>query len=77
MGQADSRLNIQLVYVGIRLITDQIFIPCMQGSGGLLTKYSFGVGIGQADVRPNIHPVYAGVRRIGIEYSIVRMIGLR
>jgi hypothetical protein len=48
----------------IRRISDQIFIWCMQGSGGLLTKYSFGVCRGQADFRLNIHSVYTGFRRI-------------
>jgi hypothetical protein len=61
----------------------------MNGSGGLLTKYSFGVCRDLADYQPNIHLVYAGVRRITnwifntrnnrikqvkIEYSIVGMI---
>jgi hypothetical protein len=60
----------------------------MNGSGGLLTKYSFGVCRGQVDDQLNIHSVYAGVRQItnwifinwarwiGIEYSIVGMIRL-
>jgi hypothetical protein len=61
----------------------------MNGSGGLLTEYSFGVCRDPADYQPNIHSVYAGVRRItnwifinwdrwiGIEYLMVRMIGIR
>jgi len=76
IGQADCWLNIHSVYAGIRWITDRIFSRCMNGSGGLLTKYSFGVcrgqvdywldvhsayGIGQADFWPNIHLVYAGI----------------
>jgi hypothetical protein len=60
----------------------------MQGSGELLTKYSFGVCRDPADYQPNIHSMYAGVRWItnwifinwarwiGIEYLIVGMIGL-
>jgi hypothetical protein len=61
----------------------------MNGSGGLLTEYSFGVCRDPADYQPNIHLVYAWVRRvtnwifinwagwIGIEYLIVGMIGIR
>src|ERR1700676_4877066 len=64
MGPADFRPNIHSVYARVRRITDQIFIPCMQGSGGLLTEYSFGVCKGPADFRLNIHSVYARVRRI-------------
>jgi hypothetical protein len=63
----------------------------MNGSGGLLTEYSFGVCRDPADYQPNIHSMYAGVRRITnwifnswnnqikrvkIEYSIVGMIGI-
>jgi hypothetical protein len=60
----------------------------MNGSGGLLTKYSVGVCRDLADYQPHIYLVYAGVRRItnwifinwarwiGIEYLIVGMIGL-
>jgi hypothetical protein len=60
----------------------------MNGSGRLLTEYSFGVCRDQADYQPNIHSMYAGVRWItnwkfinwarwiGIEYLIVGMIGL-
>jgi hypothetical protein len=36
----------------------------MQGSGGLLTEYSFGVGRGPADFRLNIQLVCAGIRQI-------------
>ena len=39
----DIRPNIHLMYTGIRQISDWIFIWCMQGSGGLLTGYSFSV----------------------------------
>jgi hypothetical protein len=39
-GLADYWLNIQSVYAGVRWITDQIFIPCMHGSGGLPIGYS-------------------------------------
>ena len=45
----------------------------MQGSGGLPTKYSFGVCRGQAGYQLDIHH---WVRWIGIEYSMIRMIGL-
>jgi len=41
--QADYWLNIYLVYKWVRRIADRIFIWCMQGSGGLLTGYSFSV----------------------------------
>ena len=43
MGQADCWPNIDSVYAGLHRITDWIFIWCMQGSGGLLTGYSFSV----------------------------------
>jgi hypothetical protein len=91
MDQADCQSNIQLVYAGIRRITDQIFIWCMNGSGGLLTEYSFSVCRDPADYQPNIHSVYAGVRRmidwifipcmqgsggLPIGYLIVGIIGL-
>jgi hypothetical protein len=59
---ADCRLNIHLVYAGVRWITDQIFSWCMEGSGGLLTKYSFGECRGQVDFQLNIHSVYTGFR---------------
>ena len=36
----------------------------MQGSGGLLTEYSFGVCRGPADFRLNIWLVCAGIRQI-------------
>ena len=62
--EMDFRLNIHLMYVGIRRITDWIFIWCMNGSGGWLTKYSFGVCRDPADYRLNIHLVYKWVRRI-------------
>ena len=86
--EVDFQLNIHLVYAGIWWITDQIFIWCMNGSGRLPTEYSFGGCRDLANYQPNIHLVYAGVRRItnwifinwarwiGIEYSIVIMIGL-
>jgi hypothetical protein len=64
MDPADCQLNIHLVYAGIRRMTDWIFSWCVQGSGGLLTEYSFGVWIGQADFRLNIHSVYTGFRWI-------------
>jgi len=60
----DIRPNIHLMYTGIRSISDQIFIWCMQGSGGLPTEYSFGVCRGQVDFWLNIHSVYTGVRQI-------------
>jgi hypothetical protein len=37
------------VYARVRWITDQIFIPHMQRSGGSLTEYSIGVCKGQVD----------------------------
>ena len=60
----DFRLNIHLMYTGIRRITDWIFIWCMNGSGRLLTEYSVGVCRGQADYWLNIQWVYKWVRRI-------------
>jgi hypothetical protein len=60
----DIQPNIHLVYARIRWITDLIFIWCMQGSGGLLTEYSFGVCRDLADCWLNIHLVYAGIRRM-------------
>jgi hypothetical protein len=36
----------------------------MQGSGGLLTKYSFGVCRGLVDFRLNIQLVCAGIQQI-------------
>jgi hypothetical protein len=36
----------------------------MQGSGGLLTEYSFDVCRGPGDFRLNIHSVYTGFRQI-------------
>jgi hypothetical protein len=79
MGQADCWLNIYSVYAGLHQITDCIFIQCMQGSGrlltrysfsvwhrsgGLLTEYSFSVCRGQADYWQNIQSVYEWVRQI-------------
>ena len=67
------------MYEWVGRIADQILIQCMQGSGGLLTGYSFSIwhrsgGLlteylfsvcrDPADFRPNIHLVYAGVRWI-------------
>ena len=60
----DIQPNIHLVYARIRWITDLIFIWCMQGSGGLLTEYSFGVCRDPADDWLNIHLVYELVRWI-------------
>ena len=86
--EEDFRLNIHLMYTGIRRIADRILIQCMNGSGGLLTEYLFGVCRTLLDYKLDIHLVYAGVRRItnwifinwarwiGIEYLIVGMIGL-
>ena len=76
--EVDFWLNIHLMYVGIRQITDGIFIQCMQGSqitnqifiqgmngsGGLPIKYSVGVCRDPADYWPNIHLMYEWVRRI-------------
>ena len=47
--QADYQPNIQLVYTGVRRITDRIFIWCMQGSSGFPTEYSVGVCRDPAD----------------------------
>ena len=46
-----------------RLLTGYSF-SVWHRSGGLLTKYSVGVCRDPADYRPHIHLVYAGVRRI-------------
>jgi len=56
---ADFWLNIHLMYTGIRQITDQIFIQCMNGSGGLPTQYSVDVCRDPADYWPDIYLVYA------------------
>ena len=71
--QADYWLNIHSVYKWVRRIADRIFIQCMQGSGGLLTgysfsvlhrsgrlltEYSFSVCRGQANYWPDIHSAY-------------------
>jgi hypothetical protein len=61
-GQADYGLNIDLMYAGIRWITNQIFIWCMNGSGRLLTEYSFVVCRDLADNQ---------IRQIRIEYLII------
>ena len=45
-------------------ISDWIFIWRTQGSGGLVSKYSFGVCRDLADCWPNIHLVNAGIQRI-------------
>jgi hypothetical protein len=42
MGQADCWLNIHSVYEWVRQIANPISSQCVNGSGGLLTKYSFG-----------------------------------
>jgi len=42
-GQVDYRLDIHSVYEWVRWITNRIFSDWMEGSGGLLTRYSFGV----------------------------------
>ena len=60
----DIQPNIHLIYTGIRQISDRIFIWCMQGSGGLATKYSFSVYRVQADCQLNIQLVCAGIRQI-------------
>jgi hypothetical protein len=64
--QADDQLNIQLVCAGIRRISDRIFIQCMngvrqianwifswcvQGSSGLLIRYSLGVCTSRLPIR--------------------------
>jgi hypothetical protein len=57
-GQADYQLNIHCVYEWIRRIADQIFIWCMQGSGGITERifilYTQGSGGLPTDYRPNI-----------------------
>ena len=45
-------------------ISNWIFIWRTQGSGGLVTEYSFGVCRDPADCWPNIHLVNAGIQRI-------------
>ena len=62
--EVDFWLNIHLMYVGIRRISDQIFNWCMNRSGGWLTEYSFSVCRDLVDYRPNIHSAYEWVRRI-------------
>jgi hypothetical protein len=57
-----NRTNNECTYMG--WISDRIFIWRTQGSGGLLTKYSFGVCQDLADYWPNIHLVYARIWRI-------------
>jgi hypothetical protein len=56
-------------------ISDWIFIWRTQGSGGLVTEYSFGVCRHPVDCWPNIHLVYAGVRRISDQIFIWWMQG--
>jgi hypothetical protein len=53
-------VDVHSVYAGVGGITDRIFILCLNGSGELPTKYSFGVCSNPADCRPNIHWVYVG-----------------
>jgi hypothetical protein len=64
MYMEDFWLNIHLMYVGIRRISDQIFNWCMNRSGGWLTEYSFSVCRDPVDYWLNIHSVYEWVRRI-------------
>ena len=66
-------MNIQSVYAGVRWITDQIFIPHMQGLGGCPIKYSFGICRGPVDYWLNIQSVYAGVRQITDQIFIWHM----
>jgi hypothetical protein len=68
-------LNIHLMYARIRWITDQIFTPCMNGSGGLQTEYSVGVSRNLMDCQPNIHSMYAGVRWMSDQIFIQCMQG--
>jgi len=77
-GQADYWSNIHSVYewfrritdliviwyARVRWLTDWIFIRCMEGSGGLPTRYSLGVWISQADYLSDIQWRYEWVRRI-------------
>jgi hypothetical protein len=60
----DIQLNIHLMYTGIRRIGDQIFIWCMQGSGGLPTEYSVGVHRDPVDYWLNIQLMCAGIQWI-------------
>jgi hypothetical protein len=53
--EVDFQPNIHLMYTGIRWITDQIFIWCMNGSGGLLTEYLFGVCRDPVDYQLDVH----------------------
>ena len=63
MGSADINItNNECKYMG--WISDRIFIWHTQGSGGLVTEYSFGVCMDPVDCWLNIHSVYAGVRWI-------------
>ena len=56
------RLNIHSVFEWIRRITDQIFIRCMQESGGLPSEYPLCVWMGQADYQLDIHLMYVGIQ---------------
>ena len=49
------QFNIHSMYRWVRRIADQLFIRGMQGLGGLLTEYLFGVCIGQVDYRQNVY----------------------
>ena len=73
--EVDFWLNIHLMYTGIRQITDGIFIWCMNGSGGLPTKYSVGVCRDPVDYWPNIHLMYEWVRQIADQIFIWCMQG--
>jgi hypothetical protein len=57
-------VGVHSAYAGVRGITDQIFIWCLNESGELPTEYSFGVCRNPADYQVNIHCVYEWVRRI-------------
>ena len=46
------------------VISDRIFIRCLNGSCRLPTEYSFGVCTGQVDYRLSICSVYEMVRHI-------------
>jgi hypothetical protein len=74
-GQADYWLNVQLVYTGVRQITDWIFNLHMQGLGRWLIRYSFGICRGPVDYWLNIQSVYAGVRQITDQIFIPCMQG--
>jgi hypothetical protein len=61
------------VYAWVRQITDQIFIPCMQGSDRLTIGYSI---VRMIRLGGSEYSVVGMIGLDGIEYSIVGIIGL-